>query len=352
MAIDEIALSTFIESAVAELSASFSAPLILVGDRLGLYKAMAGAGPLTPAQLAASTGTTERYVREWLCNQAASSYVTYDPAAGTFTLTDEAAFCLADEDSPVFLPGAYQLMSAMMHDEPKISAAFRTGEGVGWHEHYEELYPGTERFFRPGYHANLVSAWLPALDGVLERLAAGGLVADVGCGHGASTIILAQGFPNSRFVGFDYHAASIETARKRATEAGVADRVTFEVASAGDYPGSSYDLVGFFDSLHDMGDPVAAASHVLDSLRPDGTFLLVEPYAGDRIQDNLSPVGRIFYAGSTMLCTPASRAQAGQAALGAQAGETRLRDVALAAGFTRFRRATETPFNLIFEARP
>ena len=352
MAIDEIALSTFIESAVAELSASFSAPLILVGDRLGLYKAMAGAGPLTPAQLAESTGTTERYVREWLCNQAASRYVTYDPTAGTFTLTDEAAFCLADEDSPVFLPGAYQLMSAMMHDEPKISAAFRTGEGVGWHEHYEELYPGTERFFRPGYHANLVSAWLPALDGVLERLAAGGLVADVGCGHGASTIILAQGFPNSRFVGFDYHAASIETARKRATEAGVADRVTFAVASAGDYPGSSYDLVGFFDSLHDMGDPVAAASHVLDSLRPDGTFLLVEPYAGDRIQDNLSPVGRIFYAGSTMLCTPASRAQAGQAALGAQAGETRLRDVALAAGFTRFRRATETPFNLIFEARP
>ena len=352
MAIDEIALSTFIESAVAELSASFSAPLILVGDRLGLYKAMAGAGPLTPAQLAESTGTTERYVREWLCNQAASRYVTYDPTAGTFTLTDEAAFCLADEDSPVFLPGAYQLMSAMMHDEPKISAAFRTGEGVGWHEHDEELYPGTERFFRPGYNANLVSAWLPALDGVVERLAAGGLVADVGCGHGASTIILAQGFPNSRFVGFDYHAASIETARKRATEAGVADRVTFAVASAGDYPGSSYDLVGFFDSLHDMGDPVAAASHVLDSLRPDGTFLLVEPYAGDRIQDNLSPVGRIFYAGSTMLCTPASRAQAGQAALGAQAGETRLRDVALAAGFTRFRRATETPFNLIFEARP
>ena len=233
MAIDEIALSTFIESAVAELSASFSAPLILVGDRLGLYKAMAGAGPLTPAQLAESTGTTERYVREWLCNQAASRYVTYDPTAGTFTLTDEAAFCLADEDSPVFLPGAYQLMSAMMHDEPKISAAFRTGEGVGWHEHDEELYPGTERFFRPGYNANLVSAWLPALDGVVERLAAGGLVADVGCGHGASTIILAQGFPNSRFVGFDYHAASIETARKRATEAGVADRVTFEVASAG-----------------------------------------------------------------------------------------------------------------------
>jgi SAM-dependent methyltransferase len=352
MAIDETALNAFIERAVAELSASFSAPLIMVGDRLGLYKAMAGAGPLTPAQLAESTGTTERYVREWLCNQAASSYVTYDPLNGTFTLTDEAAFCLADEDSPVFLPGAYQLMSAMMHDEPKISAAFRTGEGVGWHEHYQELYPGTERFFRPGYNANLVSAWLPALDGVVERLAAGGLVADVGCGHGASTIILAQSFPNSRFAGFDYHAASIETARKRATEAGVADRVTFEVASAASYPGSSYDLVGFFDSLHDMGDPIAAASHVLGSLRPDGTFLLVEPYAGDRIEDNLNPVGRIFYAGSTMLCTPASRAQAGQAALGAQAGEARLRDVALAAGFTRFRRATETPFNLIFEARP
>jgi SAM-dependent methyltransferase len=352
MAIDETALNAFIERAVGELSASVSAPLILVGDRLGLYKAMAGAGPLTPAQLAASTGTTERYVREWLCNQAASSYVTYDPTAETFTLTDEAAFCLADEDSPVFLPGAYQLMSAMMHDEPKISAAFRTGEGVGWHEHYEELYPGTERFFRPGYNANLVSAWLPALDGVVEKLAAGAQVADVGCGHGASTIILAQSFPKSRFAGFDYHAASIETARKRATEAGVADRVTFEVASAADYPGSGYDLVGFFDSLHDMGDPIAAAAHVLDSLRPDGTFLLVEPYAGDRIEDNLNPVGRIFYAGSTMLCIPASRSQAGQAALGAQAGEARLRDVALAAGFTRFRRATETPFNLIFEARP
>jgi SAM-dependent methyltransferase len=352
MAIDETALNAFIDRAVVELSASFSAPLILVGDRLGLYKTMAGAGPLTPAQLAASTGTTERYVREWLCNQAASSYVTYDPTAGTFTLTEEAAFCLADEDSPVFLPGAYQLMSAMMHDEPKISAAFRTGEGVGWHEHYEELYPGTERFFRPGYNANLVSAWLPALDGVVERLAAGGLVADVGCGHGASTIIMAQSFPNSRFAGFDYHAASIATARKRATEAGVADRVTFEVASAADFPGSGYDLVGFFDSLHDMGDPIAAASRVLGSLRPDGTFLLVEPYAGDQIEDNLNPVGRIFYAGSTMLCTPASRSQAGQAALGAQAGEARLRDVALAAGYTRFRRATETPFNLIFEARP
>jgi len=352
MAIDETALNAFIERAVGELSASVSAPLILVGDRLGLYKAMAGVGPLTPAQLAASTATTERYVREWLCNQAASGYVTYDPTAGTFTLTDEAAFCLADEDSPVFLPGAYQLMSAMMHDEPKISAAFRTGEGVGWHEHYEELYPGTERFFRPGYNANLVSAWLPALDGVVEKLAAGAQVADVGCGHGASTIILAQSFPNSRFAGFDYHAASIDTARKRATEAGVADRVTFEVASAADYRGSGYDLVGFFDSLHDMGDPAGAAAHVLESLRPDGTFLLVEPYAGDRIEDNLNPVGRIFYAGSTMLCTPASRSQAGQAALGAQAGEARLRDVALAAGFTRFRRATETPFNLIFEARP
>ena len=352
MAIDETVLNAFIERAVAELSASFSAPLILVGDRLGLYRAMAGTGPLTPARLAENTGTTERYVREWLCNQAASGYVTYDPTTGTFTLTDEAAFCLADDDSPVFLPGAYQLMSAMMHDESKISAAFLTGEGVGWHQHDKELYQGTERFFRSGYNANLVAGWLPALSGVVERLTAGALVADVGCGHGASTIIMAQNFPNSRFEGFDYHAPSIETARKRATEAGVADRVTFEVASATDYPGTGYDLVGFFDSLHDMGDPVAAASHVLGSLRRDGTFLLVEPYAEDRIEDNLNPVGRIFYAGSTMLCTPASFAQERQAALGAQAGEARLRDVALAAGFTRFRRATETPFNLIFEARP
>lgn len=352
MALDETVLDTFIERAVAELSASFSAPLVLIGDRLGLYKAMAGAGPLTPAALAETTGTNERYVREWLCNQAASGYVTYDPAGGTFTLTDEAAFCLADEDSPVFLPGAYQLVSSMMHDGPKISSAFRSGQGVGWHEHHEELYAGTERFFRPGYNANLVSGWLPALDGVVERLTAGALVADVGCGHGASTIIMARNFPNSRFAGFDYHAASIEMARKRATEAGVSDRVTFEIASATDYPGGGYDLVTFFDSLHDMGDPVAAASHVLESLRRDGTFLLVEPYAGDHIEDNLNPVGRIFYAASTMVCVPASLAQPCQAALGAQAGEARLRDVALTAGFTRFRRATETPFNLILEARP
>ena len=352
MPLDEAKLNAFIERAVVEMSASFSAPLLLLGDRLGLYKAMAGAGPMSPGELAAATGTTERYVREWLCNQAASGYVTYDPATGNFTLTDEAAFCLADEDSPVFLPGGYQLLASMIHDTGRIAEAFQTGAGVGWHQHHESLYEGTERFFRPGYNANLVSSWLPALDGVVSKLEAGATVADVGCGFGASTVILAQAYPRSRFVGFDYHQASIDTARKRATEAGVGDRVSFEVAPADGYPGDGYDLVAFFDSLHDMGDPVAASAHVLETLRPDGTFLIVEPHAGERVEDNLNPVGRIFYAGSTMICTPSSLAQDGGAALGAQAGEARLRDVVLRAGFTRFRRATETPFNLILEARP
>jgi SAM-dependent methyltransferase len=352
MAIDEAALNEFIGRAVGDMSAAFSVPLILIGDKLGLYRAMAGAGPMTPAALAAATGTHERYIREWLCNSAASGYTTYDPATGTFTLTEEAAFCLADPDSPVFLPGAYQLISSIIRDEPHVADRFRTGAGLGWHEHHASLFEGTERFFRPGYIANLVPAWLPALDGVVAKLDAGALVADVGCGHGASTIIMAQAYPQSRFVGFDYHEPSIEAARKRATDAGVGDRVSFEVATADGYPGDGYDLVAFFDSLHDMGNPTAAAAHVLDSLRPDGTFLLVEPYAGDQVQDNLNPVGRIFYAGSTMICTPASLAQEGRAALGAQAGEAKLRDVVLGAGFTRFRRATETPFNLVLEARP
>jgi SAM-dependent methyltransferase len=352
MSIDEARLNEFIGRAVSDLSAAFSGPLIQVGDALGLYRAMAGAGPMTPAGLATATGTYERYVREWLCNSAASGYTEYDPVAGTFTLTDEAAFCLANPDSPVFLPGAYQVLSAIVRDQPRIADAFRTGAGVGWHEHHPSLFDGTEQFFRPGYLANLVSNWLPALDGVVAKLEAGASVADIGCGHGASTILMAQAYPKSRFVGYDYHEPSIETARKRAADAAVDDRVSFQVASADNYPGTDYDLVASFDSLHDMGDPVAAAAHVLDSLRPDGTFLLVEPYAGDRVEDNLNPVGRIYYAGSTMVCTPASVAQPGQAALGAQAGEGRLRDVALTAGFTRFRRATETPFNLVLEARP
>jgi SAM-dependent methyltransferase len=352
MAIDEATMNEFIGRAIGDMSAALSAPLIIIGDKLGLYKAMAGAGPMTPAALAAVTGTHERYIREWLCNSAASGYTIYDPPTGTFTLTEEAAFCLADPDSPVFLPAAYQLVSALVSDEPLITDRFQTGAGFGWHEHHPSLFGGTERFFRPGYIANLVSAWLPALDGVVTKLHAGALVADVGCGHGASTIIMARAYPRSRFVGFDYHEPSIEAARKRATEAGVADRVSFEVADAASYPGNEYDLVAFFDSLHDMGDPQGVAAHVLDSLRADGTFLLVEPYAGDRVEDNLNPVGRIFYAGSTMVCTPNSLAQEGHAALGAQAGEARLRDVVLGAGFTRFRRATETPFNLVLEARP
>jgi 2-polyprenyl-3-methyl-5-hydroxy-6-metoxy-1,4-benzoquinol methylase len=352
MSVDEAKLNEFMGKAVVDAGAANSAPLIIIGDKLGLYKAMAGAGPLTSAELAERTGTSERYVREWLCNQAAGGYVTYDARTGRFTLPDEQALALADETSPVFLPGFYEAVAAMFADESKIAQAFRTGNGVGWHEHDCRLFHGTERFFRPGYNAHLVSSWIPALDGVEAKLKEGARVADIGCGHGASTIIMAQAYPESVFVGFDYHAPSIEQARKRAAEAGVSDRVTFEVASSKEYPGKNYDLVTFFDALHDMGDPVGAAAHVLASLAPDGAWMIVEPYAGDRVEENLNPVGRIYYAASTMFCTPASKAQEVGLALGAQAGEARLRDVVTQGGFTRFRRATETPFNLVLEARP
>ena len=350
--IDDSKLDAFMGQAVTDFGAAISVALSVIGDKLGLYRAMDGAGPLTPAQLAERTGTTERYVREWLANQAAGGYVTYDPEAGTFTLPPEQAFALAQEDSPALLVGLGQIILSMYRDVPKIVDAFRTGEGVGWHEHDHELFHGTERFFRPGYAANLESSWIPALDGVADKLRAGARVADVGCGHGASTIVLALAYPKSTFTGFDYHPASIDAARKAAAEAGVADRVTFEVASAKEYPGTGYDLVAFFDSLHDMGDPVGAARHVRESLAPDGTWLMVEPFAHDRLEDNLNPVGRIFYGASTVLCTPASLSQEVGLALGAQAGEARLRDVVTEAGFTRFRRATETPFNLVLEARP
>ena len=352
MAIDEGKLDAFMGSAVVDLGAAVSTALTVIGDKLGLYQAMDGAGPLTPAELAERTGTAERYVREWLSNQAAGGYVTYDPKAGTFTLPDEQAYALAQDDSPVFLGGFAQMVLSIYRDLPKIIDAFRTGEGVGWHEHDHELFHGTERFFRPGYAANLESSWIPALDGVEEKLRAGARVADVGCGHGASTIVLAQAYPNSTFVGTDYHPESIDAARKAAAEAGVSDRVTFEVASAKEYPGTGYDLVAFFDCLHDMGDPVGAAEHVRSTLAPDGTWLIVEPNANDRLEDNLNPVGRVFYGASTVICTPASLSQEVGLALGAQAGEARLRDVVTKAGFTRFRRATETPFNLVLEARP
>src|SRR5438034_1367940 len=315
-------------------------------------KARAGAGPLTSAEVAKRTGCVERYVREWLAAQAAGGYVTYDAAARTYTLPPEQASCLADESSPTFLPGGFQVIAAVLKDEHKVAEAFRTGKGVGWHEHDPGLFEGTERFFRPNYAAHLVSEWIPALEGVAAKLAAGARVADVGCGHGASTILLDEAYPGSTFVGFDYHEPSISWARKAASRAGVADRVRFEVASSTAYPGKGYDLVAFFDCLRDMGDPVGAAKHVLSTLDRDGTWMIVEPFAGDRVEQNLNPVGRVYYAASTMVCTPASLAQEVGLALGAQAGEARLREVVTAGGFTRFRRATETPFNLVLEARP
>jgi SAM-dependent methyltransferase len=301
--------------------------------------------------VAKRSGTAERYVREWLRNQAAGGYVTYEPDSDRYTLPDEQALALADEESPFYILGIYDSIASLYADEDKILEAFRSGEGMGWHEHDQRLFRGTERFFRPGYCGHLVGAWIPALEGVQEKLERGATVADVGCGHGASTIIMAEAFPNSEFFGFDYHQASIERAREAAATAGVADRISFSVASAKDYPGSDYDLVCVFDCLHDMGDPVSASAHVLETLDADGTWMIVEPFANDRVEDNLNPVGRVFYGASTTICTPASLAQEVGLALGAQAGEARLSEVLREGGFTRVRRATETPFNLILEAK-
>lgn len=349
--IDEAKLNEFVHRALGDLGSALTASLVVIGDKLGLYRAMAAAGPVTSAELAARTETTERSVREWLSAQAAAGYVEYDPVSQRYTLPAEHAIALTDETSPACVLGGFQGMTAAMRAAPKVTEAFRTGHGVGWHEHDPDLFIGTERFFRPGYNAHLVSEWIPALDGVQAKLEAGARVADVGCGHGASTIILAQAFPRSTFVGFDYHAASIEKANARAAEAGLSDRVRFERATAKDYAGT-YDLVACFDCLHDMGDPTGAAAHVRQSLQPAGTWLLVEPFAGDHVEDNLNPLGRLFYSASTLVCTQASLAQEVGTALGAQAGEARLREVVTAGGFTRFRRATQTPFNLVFEVRP
>ncbi len=351
-ALDESKLNAFMGQAVQDMGAAMHASLVVVGDKLGLYKAMAGAGPMTPAQLASKSSTDERYVREWLNANAASGYVTYDAANKSYTLPPEQAFALAVEDSPAFLPGAFQMIGAIMRDVPKITEAFRTGRGVGWHEHDPELFQGTERFFRPNYAANLISSWLPSLTGVTAKLEAGARVADVGCGHGSSTILMAKAFPKSTFFGFDYHPASIEWAKKAAKDEGVGERITFEVASAKDFPGADYALVTFFDCLHDMGDPTGASKHVRSTLAPDGSWMIVEPFANDRVEDNLNPIGRVFYSASTMVCTPASRSQEVGLALGAQAGEARMREVVLGGGFSEFRRASETPFNLVFEARP
>jgi len=344
-------LEQFMGQVVGELGAAMNAALVLIGEKLGLYKAMAGAGPMTSAQLAEKTHTDERYVREWLSAQAAGGFVSYDAATKSFSLPDEQAFALAVEDSPAYLPGAFQIISAVMKDEPKILEAFRTGEGVGWDEHDAALFEGTERFFRPNYAANLVTSWIPALDGVDARLKQGVRVADVGCGHGASTILLAREYPNSQFVGFDYHGPSVGWARRAAARAGLTN-AKFEVATAKDFHGAPYEFVTFFDCLHDMGDPVGAASHVREMLKPDGTWMIVEPFAHDQLQMNLNPIGRVFFAASTMICTPASRAQEVGLCLGAQAGEPRISRVVAEAGFKRFRRATQTPFNIVYEARP
>lgn len=352
MAIDEAKLHEFMGKAVDDLGAAISGLMVYLGDQLGLYKAMAGAGPVTAADIAKRTGTDERYVQEWLNNQAAGGYVTYDASSQRYELPAEQAMALADDESPVFLPGGFQGIASAWVDADKFADAFRTGTGVGWHEHDPRLFKGTERFFRPGYKAHLVSEWIPALDGVKEKLEAGGKVADVGCGHGASTILMAQVFPRSTFVGFDFHQPSIDAARKAAAEAGVADRVTFELATAKTIPNQRWDLVTFFDCLHDMGDPAGAAAHTRGVLADDGTVMLVEPFANDQVENNFNPIGRAFYGFSTVICTPASKAQEVGLALGAQAGEARMAQIFREAGFSRFRRATETPFNLIFEARP
>jgi 2-polyprenyl-3-methyl-5-hydroxy-6-metoxy-1,4-benzoquinol methylase len=348
--VDGDKLMQFVFRAVDEVGATLNSALVVMGDRLGLYRALAGTGGLSPAELADRTGTAERYVREWLGAQAAGGYVTYDPDSGRYTLPPEQTVALTDSTSPAYLPGFFQIAVGSVLDSPKIVEAARTGEGFGWHEHVHDVHEGCERFFRPGYNAHLIAEWLPALDGVMNKLERGALVADVGCGHGASTILMAQAFPDSTFVGSDYHDGSIEIARQRAQEAGVADRTEFQVGQAAAYSGAGYDLVTMFDCLHDMGDPVGAARHVRETLAPEGTWMIVEPNAGDRIEDNLNPVGRAFYGFSTLLCTPASLSQEVGLALGAQAGEARIRDVVQAGGLTRFRRAAETPFNLVFEA--
>ncbi len=350
--VDDDKLNKFLGQALNELGAAMNTALVVIGDRLGLYKAMAGAGAMTSEQLAKKTSTDERYVREWLSAQAAGGFVEYNAVDKTFTLPDEQAMAMAVDDSPCFLPGAYQVVSSVIMDEPKLRRAFKSGDGVGWDQHCADLFEGTERFFRPGYAAHLVSEWIPALDGIEEKLKKGANVADVGCGHGASTLLMAKAYPNSHFFGFDYHEPSIRWAREQANKAGVSDRVKFEVAKAKEFPGNDYTLVTFFDCLHDMGDPAGAAAHVRKTLASDGAWMIVEPIAGDRLEQNLNPIGRMYYSASTLICTPTSRAQEVGLALGAQAGEKRLREVVTSGGFTRFRRAAETPFNLIFEAKP
>jgi SAM-dependent methyltransferase len=351
-AVDEAKLEQFMGQAVTDMGAAMNGVLVMIGGELGLWKALAGAGPLSSAEIAERSGVAERYVREWASAQAASGYLEYDPDAETFTLPPEQAMAFADEDSPVYVLGGYSVISSAFKDRAKIAERFRSGDGFGWHEHDPELFLGTEQFFRPGYRAHLVAEWLPALEDAEGKLKSGGKVADIGCGHGVSTVLMAQAYPESEFHGFDYHQGSIERAQELASAEGVTENTVFETASAKDYPGDGYDLVCFFDCLHDMGDPVGAMAHVRETLAEDGSVMLVEPFAADTLAENMNPVGRIFYAASTLICTPSSLDQEVGLGLGAQAGEARLRAVAEEAGFTRFRRATETPFNLVLEARP
>jgi len=351
MAIDQGKLQEFLGRFVTDLGATAAAGNVVIGHRLGLYQALA-AGPADPGELAERTRTNVRYVGEWLRGQAAGGYVDYDPATGTYSMSEEQAFALANPEGGVYAPGAFVLALGALKAEPQITEAFRTGTGLGWHQQDEDVFTGCEQFFRPGYRANLVPSWIPALDGVVGKLRDGATVADIGCGLGASTILLAQEYPNSRFAGSDYHDQSIEIARKRAGDAGVADRVSFEVASAASFSGSGYDLAATFDCLHDMGDPLAAARHIRQALKPNGTWLVVEPFAADEVAGNLNPLGRMYYSFSTLLCVPNALSQPGGYSLGAQAGEAAIRQVTTEAGFTRFRRATETPFNLVYEVRP
>jgi 2-polyprenyl-3-methyl-5-hydroxy-6-metoxy-1,4-benzoquinol methylase len=348
---DEAKLHEFLGKMVTDLGAAVSAALVLTGDKLGLYKTLASEGPLNSEELAKRSGTTERYVREWLAAQAASGYIEYDSGQNKFSMTPEQAAVFADEDSPVNMTGGFYSLAAVLKDEPKVTEAFSTGEGISWGDHDGCLFCGTEKFFRPGYKANLTSSWIPALDGVEDKLKEGGRIADIGCGHGASTMVMAETYPKSMFFGFDFHHPSIVHARKAADKSGLTN-VRFETVTARKSPGSEYDLVAFFDCLHDMGDPVAAMSHAREILEPDGTCMIVEPFAHDSLAKNLNPLGRVFYSFSTAVCTPSALSQEGGMSLGAQAGEAGLKKVAMEAGFSRFRRATETPFNMILEARP
>jgi SAM-dependent methyltransferase len=350
--VDEGKLHQFIGQILGDLGGAASTAMVRIGDALGLYQALRAKGSMTCGELAKEVGVNERYLREWLSHQAASSYLGYEPASGRFTLPPEQAMVFADEDSPVYMLGGFDLMASLIDAQPKVQAAFKTGGGVGWDDHTGCMFCAVARFFRPGYYNNLVASWLPALEGVIAKLERGANVADVGCGHGWSTVLMAKAFPKSRFVGYDFHPSSIANAQEHAREHGVHANARFEVAKAKDYPGTGFDLVTFFDCLHDMGDPAGAAAHVRQSLKPDGTWMVVEPLAGDRLEDNLNAVGRLYYAGSTMVCVPTSLSQEVGAALGAQAGEAKLREVITGGGFRSVRRATETPFNMILEARP